>query len=366
MAKDKKDITKVLFLVPYPSEGASNRIRVEQYIPYLESKGVACKVRPFMNRPFYKILYLPHRYLEKIFWFFICTVNRLFDLFRSASYDVIVVHREAYPFGEAFMEYMLHKLGKPIIFDFDDAIFLPNTSENNIYIDRFKKPGKIPKIIKMSSVVIAGNSDLAGYALRHNTRVVVIPSVIDTDIYVPVVHESGKKKIVIGWVGSNTTKRFLYDIKSALKELSSKYPDLQMEIVGADTYGLGLANVVNTPWSVKSEIEALKRFDIGIMPMPDNEWTRGKCGFKAILYMASGLPVVCSAVGANKEIVENGVTGFWATGIGEWTDKLSSLIEDRDLRERLGAAGRARAERYYSLNVCAPRFLKAINGRSDA
>ena len=113
---------KVLFLVPYPTEGASNRVRVEQFIPYLKSQGVICKVRPFVNKAFYKILYLPHRYLEKVFWFTICTLNRLFDILRALNYDLVFIHREAYPLGGPFIESLLYILGKPIIFDFDDAI----------------------------------------------------------------------------------------------------------------------------------------------------------------------------------------------------------------------------------------------------
>ena len=129
---------KILFLVPYPKEGASNRVRVTQFIPYLESRDMVCRVRSFVNRRFFNILYAPHRYSEKIFWFILATLNRMLDVIRSFRYDLVFVHREAYPLWGPSIEFILHKMKKPIVFDFDDAIFLPNSSEHNIYIERFK------------------------------------------------------------------------------------------------------------------------------------------------------------------------------------------------------------------------------------
>ncbi len=351
---------KILFLVPYPTEGASNRVRVEQYIPFLESRGIRCKVRPFVNDPFYKILYLPHRYPEKIFWFAVCTANRLFDLLRAISYDVVFIHREAYPLGGPFIERLLSAIGKSIIFDFDDSIFIPNTSRHNIYIERFKKPGKVSDIIKLSSAVIAGNSYLKEYAARYNKNVVIIPSSIDTDKYRPAEDRVPKKEVVIGWIGSNTTRDFLYEIKDVFRKLSDRYNNVVFKIIGADVYGLGLDNVINKEWSLKDELEDLRSFDIGIMPMPDNEWTRGKCGFKTILYMASGTSVVCSPVGVNTEIVDEGVTGFLAKTGNEWVEKLSRLIEDESLRKGLGAAGREKVEKRYSVKANESIFYDTI------
>ncbi len=351
---------KVLFLVPYPTEGASNRVRVEQFIPYLESQGMRCAIRPFVTRRFFKVLYHPHHYLEKALFVLICTINRLLDILRAMRYDMIFVHREAYPFGGPFLEAILYRMKKPIIFDFDDAIFLPNTSEYNIYIDRFKKPDKVFKIIKMSQLVIAGNSYLKDCVIKYNSNVTIIPSSVDTEIYRPSPKAGDKTKIVIGWIGSNTTKNFLYDIEPALIKLSNRYKNLAFKIVGARFYSLKLNNIINKEWALKDELDDIRSFDIGIMPMPDNEWTRGKCAFKAILYMSCGLPVVASPTGVNVGIIEDQENGFLAKGSDEWVDRLSLLIEDEALRRRFGAKGREKIVKYYSVEANAPKLLDSL------
>lgn len=351
---------KILFLVPYPTEGASNRVRVEQFLPYLESKGIRYKIRSFVNKRFYKILYLPSRYIEKIFWFIVCTINRIFDILRSLGYDLVFIHREAYPFFGAVIESILFVIGKPIIYDFDDAIFLPSTSKQNIYINKFKNPGKISDIIKMSRSVIAGNNYLRDFALQFNKNTVVIPSSVDTEKYKPVSPKADKGRLVIGWIGSNTTEAFLYDLEETFVSLSDKYKNLVIKIIGAEFRSLRLKNVMNKKWMLNEEVVDLQSVDIGIMPMPDNLWTRGKCGFKAILYMACGIPVVASPVGADLEIMDEGTNGFLACGNKEWMDKLSALIEDASLREKIGKNAREKIIKKYSLDYTAPIFYEVL------
>lgn len=352
---------KILFLVPYPTEGASNRVRVEQYIPYLESKGFFCKVRPFVNREFYRILYFRRRYLQKAFWFILCTVNRLFDIARAIGYDIIFIHREAYPFGGPILESLFSRMGKTIIFDFDDAIFLTNTSRENIYIERFKNPAKTSKIIEMSALVIAGNEYLKDYALKYNRNVIVIPSCVDTERLCPSLSRDDKDEIIIGWIGSNTTKEFLYDIEDVFIELSRRHSNFKIKIVGANFYSAVLNPIIiNKEWSLDDEAREIQSFDIGIMPMPDNEWTKGKCGFKALLYMACGKPVVASPVGVNLDIVDDGITGFFARGKDEWVAKLSTLIKDKELRRKMGSAGREKVVEKYSMNSAALIFYNAL------
>ncbi len=356
---------RILFIVPYPLEGASNRIRVEQFLPYLKLRGITYKVRPFINRRFYRILYLPSRYIEKTFWFVMCTLNRILDIIRALRYDIIFIHREVYPFGGPIIEAVLYKIGKPIIFDFDDAIFLPNTSRQNIYIDMFKNPDKVHGIIRMSNLVIAGNEYLGSYALRFNKNVIVIPSSIDTEKYRPMQTKVERDGIVVGWIGSNTTKVFLYDIEDVFVKLSRKFKNLSFKIVGAKFECPRLNNVINKEWSLEDEIKDLQDFDIGIMPMPDNDWTRGKCGFKAILYMALGIPAVCSSIGVNRTIIKDGVNGFLAAGHDEWLDRLSKLIEDEALREKVGLEGRKTIEAFYSVKANSSKFIEALTSVSD-
>ncbi|MFA6078131.1 MAG: glycosyltransferase family 4 protein [Candidatus Omnitrophota bacterium] len=351
---------KVLFLVPYPTEGASNRIRVEQFLPFLEENGVKYRVRPFINKRFYDILYLPYHYVQKAFWFAICTINRILDLARAVGYDVIFIHREAFPFGGAIIESILHRMGKPIVFDFDDAIFLPNTSSANIYIDRFKSPGKVARIIGMSKCVIAGNNYLKQFALKFNKNVIVIPSSIDTGKYKRRLRSTADGEVVIGWMGSGTTKDFLHSLEPVFAKLSGMHKNITFKLVGAGSKEKRQGNVIYKKWKMEEELADLNSFDIGIMPLPDTEWAKGKCGFKAILYMACGLPVVVSPVGANLDIVDDGVNGFFASNEAEWVNAVSKLAGDEGLRRAMGGKGREKVMQKYSLQYTAPLFLKCL------
>ena len=350
---------RILFWVPYPTEGASNRYRVEQYLPYLKKAGIRYSLGPFWSSSAYKVLYKPRHYFKKFYFFIVGTLLRLFDLMRIFQYDIVFVHREAYPVGVAFFEAILAKLRRPFIFDFDDAIFLPSTSQSNNFIERYKDPHKVAKIIKMSKHVLAGNRYLLDFALRCNHSVSIIPTPIDTDKYYPDNKKQGDE-VVIGWIGSITTLNFLNMIKDVFVQLSNRFSYIKFMIVGGDFSIHGLSNVISKPWSMHEEVADLKTFDIGIMPMPDNEWTRGKCGFKAILYMSLGIPCVCSAVGVNKEIITDGVNGFLADTENEWINKLSLLIENAELRKQIVTAGRKTVEERYSLKINAPIFLDII------
>jgi len=350
---------KILFWVPYPSEGASNRYRVEQYLPYLKKETIRYSLRPFWSRQAYKILYLKGCYFRKAIFFICGTLSRILDLLVIFRYDIVFIHREAYPIGWAFFDSVLSLIGKPIIFDFDDAIFLPASSQSNYFIKRFKKPEKVDDAIKKSKYVIAGNSYLADFALRFNRSVTIIPTPIDTDKYYPVV-KGPSEKIIIGWIGSFTTLYFLDPMREVFIFLSKKFPDVRFKVVGGNFSINGLSCVISKPWSPDQELDDLSTFDIGIMPMPDNDWTKGKCGFKAILYMSMGIPCVCSPVGMNNEIIRDGVNGFLADNQEEWVSKLSFLIGDFKLRRKIGEEARRTVEEKYSLKVNAPKYLKVI------
>jgi len=350
---------RILFLVPYPAEGASNRYRVEQYFPYLKREGIKYSLCPFWSRSAYKSLYKNGHYFRKIFFFIWGTFARIFQIMGIAGYDVVFIHREAYPIGGAFFETVISILKKPIIFDFDDAIFLPASSRPNNFIERFKNPGKVASIIKRSKYVISGNSFLADFALRYNRSVVVIPTPIDTDKYSPGTRDTADR-IIVGWIGSATTLDFLEPMSDTFARLTKEFSGIKFKIVGGDFSINGLYNIISKPWSQDEEIEDLKGFDIGIMPMPDNDWTRGKCGFKAILYMSMGIPCVCSSVGMNNEIITDGINGFLADREEEWMEKLSCLIRDAELRKRLGDAGRKTVMEKYSLKANAPKYIDII------
>ncbi|MEW6008507.1 MAG: glycosyltransferase family 4 protein [Candidatus Omnitrophota bacterium] len=352
---------RILFIVPYPTEGASNRLRVEQYLPFLKSHSMEFIVRPFASRSFFKILYKKGFYFLKIYYFIIATINRIVDLLRVIKYDIIFIHREAFPIGPAIFEYIFATSKKPIIYDFDDAIFLPNISKSNSFMERFKMPNKISKIIRISKAVIAGNEYLGKFALKYNQNVSIIPTPINTDAYKPKFSETSRdSEVVIGWIGTPTTVCFVYSLEGVFRRVLLKYPNVKFKIIGGEFSIPGLDKVMNENWTLREEADLLGSFDIGVMPMPDNEWTRGKCGFKVIIYMSMGIPAVCSPVGMNKEIIQDGVNGFLADSQEDWLEKLSALIEDRQLRENIGRAGRHSAEEKYSVKVNAPKFFELI------
>jgi len=350
---------KVLFWVPYPREGPSNRYRVEQYLSYLRNEGIGYCLRPFWNSFAFKILYKDKLYFKKLYYFVLGTLSRLCDILCIAQYDIVFIHRESYPIGGAFFETILFLLKKPFIFDFDDAIFITSTSKSNIFMGWLKNPGKIPIIIKKSSCVIAGNHYLADFALRYNQSVTIIPTTVDTDKYYPAERKL-QDKVFIGWIGSVTTSDFLSKIKNVFIRLSDLFPGLVFKIVGADFTINGLTSIISRPWTLDRELDELRTFDIGIMPMPDNKWTRGKCGFKALLYMSMAIPCVCSPVGANSEIITDGINGLLADTDDEWIKKLSQLIKDCNLRKKIGVAARRTVQERYSLKVNAPKFLEVI------
>jgi len=353
---------KILFWVPYPEEGASNRIRINQYLPYLKRDNIKYSVSSFWNDSAFRCLYKKGSYFKKICFFMFGTLRRILDLATCWKYDLIFIHREAYPIGGLFFERSLSLFGKPYIFDFDDAIFIPSSSHSNSFIERFKNSKRIKKIINMSSCVICGNRYLADYALKYNRNVYTIPTSIDTQKYTPEGRKEKSQDVVIGWIGSTTTLYFLNMLDNVFLGLFKHYgSNLKLKIVGGEYSLKGLGSVMSKPWRMGEEIDDLQGFDIGIMPMPDNEWTRGKCAFKAILYMSMGIPCVCSPVGVNKEIIDDGITGFLAQDENEWIKKLSFLIENPGLRERVGLEGRKRVERDYSVKFNAERFLEVIN-----
>lgn len=354
---------KIFFIVPYPTEGPSNRFRVEQYFPYLEKQGIEFKVRPFISSGFYKILYKKGYNLKKTIFFTISLFNRFIDLVRLLPYDVIFIHRESCSFGLPVFEWIISKMKKHIIYDFDDAIFLKNISPSNKFLSLFKYPGKVKKIIKMSDHIIVSNKYLENYAKKFNPKVSVIPTPIDTEKFLFDGSKNltvNKNKIVIGWIGSSTTATYLRALYSACSRLSEKY-DYTFKIVGAGVeIDLPGVDVENKEWRLEGEYEDYKSLDIGVYPLLDDEWAKGKAGFKAICYMAAGVPCVASPVGVNKEIIEDGVNGFLANTEEEWIEKLSFLIENPVLCEKVGLAGRKTVEERYSVKVNAPRYLEVL------
>ena len=332
-----------------------------QYLPHLEKWGATCLVRPFMTSRFYRIAYQPGRPFLKLFFLVTSTINRILDLFRVTRYNMVIIQKEAFPLGPPILEWMMTKLiRKPCIYDFDDAIHLKSNSPHNKLVGFLKVPSKISKIIKMCNHTIAGNNYLRDYAQRFSDRVVVISTPIDTDKYHPQPKKGNPGRVILGWIGSHTTAEYLLPLKAVFSKLKKTNPGLEIKLVGVGKLRYSFPEAICVDWKLEEEISMLLSFDIGIMPLPDTEWAKGKCGFKIIQYMAVGLPVVCSPVGMNNEIVVPGYNGFLAQSQDEWIEAIQRLLDDSLLREKLGQNGWNTVESKFSLKGMAPLFENTI------
>jgi glycosyltransferase involved in cell wall biosynthesis len=354
---------KVLALSPIPEEGAGCRFRVSQYVPYLRNAGFDVTVSPFYSREYFSIVYRPGNYLRKAAGFIGLTLRRINELFSMTQYDLVLLYREAIPIGPPYIERWIHRMGIPIVYDFDDAIFMPAVSEANRAFSFLKSPQRASQILEMSAQVSVGNSFLAGYARQFNDHVTVIPTAVDINRWVPraQVPPVEGRKLVVGWIGSPTTFTYLEGIKDVLAEVSARHPfTLKVSGAGRAVHFPGV-DVEVVPWSMADEVSLFNSCDIGVYPLTDDDWSRGKCGFKAIQCMACGVPVVAAAVGVTQEIVTHGVDSMLATTRQDWIDHLSLLLTDHDLRRRMATAGRRTIASRYSLDVTAPQLAGVLN-----
>jgi glycosyltransferase involved in cell wall biosynthesis len=358
---------RLLALSPVPPEGAGCRFRVMQYVPALEQAGLSVTVAPFFDAAFFDLVYRPGHHAQKLAAFLRQSVRRLGLLLTRERFDAFFVYREAYPFGPALFETVLsHTGGRPLIYDFDDAIFLSNSSEANQFAAALKYPQKVPAIIRRSALVLAGNDYLANYAREFNSSVAVLPTCVDTNVFSPrPTPRSAGAPIVVGWIGTPTTAPYLKSLGSSLGRLASRHAfEVRVSGSGGAVEFPGV-KTVNEPWMLHREVELFNTCDIGVYPLLDDEWAKGKCGFKAIQFMACGVPVVAAAVGVNREIIQDGVNGFLASTDAEWDHKIGLLLGDAALRARLGAAGRKTIEERYSLSVNAPKLVTMVRDVVD-
>jgi len=346
--------------VPYPPDTTpSQRFRIEQWIPHLAAQGISVDIFPFADDAMLRQMPQPGRRVAKAAANIRRFVARFSDVAAARSYDVILIHRAACIIGPAILERFLAMAGLPIIYDFDDAIFVLHTTEANRRFAWLKFPGKTASICRMSSHVVVGNSWLADYARQHNSNVSVIPTSIDTRSYRRANGRRANGRVIVGWTGSSTSQTYLEGFAPVLKELVSRR-DVEIRVISNREPLLPGIPYQWRSWSPETEVEELSKFDIGIMPMPDEEWARGKCALKALQYMASGIPTICSSIGANREVIQHGENGLLAGTPDEWLSQLENLIDDADLRSSLGSAGRKTVEDRYSMHSSAELFAQVV------
>lgn len=286
-------------------------------------------------------------------------MRRWKDARRARKFDYIYIYRDAFFFG-TFVEKWMAKSGTRIIYDFDDAIWLKDENPNQGLFNRLKTPDKVADIIRMSHLTLVGNQYLADYALQFNESVRIIPSTVDMKTYQA--DKSLNSAICIGWTGSFSTLKHFQWLYPALLELKRRYDErISFKLIGVAEYRSEELGLVGQPWRSDKEAEDLAELDIGIMPLPDNKWTRGKCAMKGIQYMALGIPTVLSPVGINAEIVTDGTNGLLAKDEQEWVEKLSMLVEDTALREKLGKKGKETVLAHFTTEANKMKWLEAFS-----
>jgi glycosyltransferase involved in cell wall biosynthesis len=347
----------VLFLTKYSGAAASTRHRYLQFLPYLEQAGIHGVVSPLLDDEYLRRMFAGGKprlaYLRAL-------VRRTLDVATSRRFDRVVVHCEAYPYLPPVFEWYLQKGKARYVYDFDDAIFHQYDTHPNRLV-RLALSGKIRRVIEGASAVIAGNDYLAEYARRVNDRVSVIPTVVDTDQYRLPEQATieANRPLVVGWIGSPSTAPYVAQQSEALRTFCARRR-ARVVLVGSGPVALPGVPLEVRPWREQREVRDLQDFDVGIMPLPDTPWARGKCGFKLVQYMACGVPVVASPVGVNTQMVESGVNGYLATTPAEWLEALEKMAGDPSHRKRMGTTGRRQVIERYSLQSAAPRLAETL------
>ncbi len=349
----------VACLVPHPVASPSSRIRVAQYAPALRNHGIELRLAPFFDDDAYARLYQAgavRRAVDTARAF----VRRAGQIRRAREADAVLVHREIAPFlGAPFLRAL--EGGPPVLFDLDDAVFLPAPG-GSPWLRFVRRPqAATEELIRGASVCLAGNSYLAEFVQRAGGRAVHLPTVVDTGSFRPAsAWPDGDAPLRISWVGTHSTQDYLDLVVPALRRLASERPVEITVVSNRPPAHLGGIAVRGVRWSLENEVSYFQEADVGLYPVPDDPWTRGKCGAKAIQYMACAVPVVASPVGVLTDLVQDGVTGFLADDEEAWLGTLQRLGGDAELRRRLGAAGRGLVESRYSLEVGAGVLADAI------
>ena len=347
----------ILLLSRYGHLGASSRVRSFQYLPYLDKNGLNVDVEPLFSDEYLAALYSGNSRWKMIVRGYL---HRLRILVSIQKYDLIWLEKEIFPFFPAVFERFFNLLGVPYVVDYDDAIF-HRYDQHHSWLIRVLLGRKIDAVMRHASLVITGNAYLAERARSAGARrVEIVPTVVDLDRYSHL-HDHQNHTLVVGWIGTPSTSFYLLALKPVFESLKDKF-DVRFVAVGALEKDLSGVPVEAWSWSEETEVQSIQMFDIGIMPLMDTPWERGKCGYKLIQYMACGLPVVASLVGVNGEIIKHGDNGFLAHDLHEWEQALCHLLSDQGLRRRMGSKGRERVKSWYSLQMQAPRLKKMMCG----
>ena len=354
---------KVLALPRYERMGASSRVRFHQYLPAVRAVGLQIQVAPLFSDSYVHNLQRGHRAMGDVAGAYL---RRARVLRQMTNVDLLWIEKDALPWLPARLEVALLSDSIPYVLDYDDAVFHSYDQHRKQWIRRLLA-GKHPELMRGAALVVAGNEYLANFARAAGARrVELVPTVIDLERYpAPVAGRTATDSIpTVGWIGQRATASLIRPL-APLFQMLTESGWARFKAVGIDAAALGLP-MDSLPWSEASEVTAVSGFDIGIMPLVDEPFERGKCGYKLIQYMACGLPVVASPVGVNCQIVEHGVNGFLAESPSQWQEALQTLLADPELRQRMGQAGRQKIEQQYCLQVTGPKLAAMLLAAAGA
>jgi len=342
----------LLMAVHAPDRTPSQRFRIEEFLPYLREQGIEVDFSWALSADDAKTFYGQVPLVEKgkvvarAGW---RQARRVAPHLLRKRYDVVFVQRESFFLGGPWLEWLATR-STPMIYDFDDAIWVHQISASNKRFAFLKNVNKVPRLVELANTVFAGNPYLANWARGYNGNVRVVPTTIDTEVYKPGPRRIDEGPVTIGWSGSVTTVEHFLTALPALTRVKARLGEkIQFKVIGDAKYRYEPLGIVGEGWRADTEVSELQKIDIGLMPLPDTEWARGKCGLKGLQYMALGIPTLMSPVGVNSEIVRDGENGFLPRSEDEWVERLCQLVEDAPLRRRLGDAGRKTVVDEYSV-----------------
>lgn len=354
---------RVLGLATYPVEAAATRFRMTQFVEPLAQEGIELTIYPFIDSRLHGSLYKRSQWPRTAVRLAVASVRRLRELWRARSADVVFVQREAMMFGPPLMEWLVTRLHHcPMVLDLDDATYVAYKSPTyGRAASMLKWFGKTNDLIRWSRVVICGNREIAAYVSGKGRPAVIIPTVVDTDRFRPLAKRNSNEVPVIGWIGTHSTFPYVKSIFPVFERLARDYKfRLRLVGTGEDHVSIPGVEVENLPWKLDREIADFQSLDIGLYPIVEDDWSVGKSCFKAIQYMAVGIPFIVSPVGACHDIAEPNGTHLVARTEDEWYEHLSRLLSDEALRRRMGESGRKYAVANYSVEVNAPKLAEVL------
>lgn len=356
-------ILKILFLTKYPEQGASSRYRVFQYLDQYRSLGTEVAVQSFMDEDLYRSSLSRGNQIKKLWMTFKAILRRLAFIWRHRDADALYLQRELLPLGPPVIERLMKRRGMRVFFDYDDALFIKKNSRYNRIASFFRSPQKIADIIRTADLTVAGNDWLRDQAISLGGDAITVEVAEDTDRYKA--KDYASQQVTIGWLGSPSTSKYLHLISDQLREVAKSHPDVTWVMVGGGDFSMDGVPWELRDWCFETEKQSLHQFDIGLMPLPNEEWSLGKSGGKARTYMAAGVVPVVSALGYNLQLVDHERTGILIEEDGAWTTALDDLIRSPGKRQQLAQAALQEVKTRFSVDGQAAKIHAAMKARVE-